>query len=146
MLPDQIEAIRRDYPDCFGCGAGNPLGLQLDDFRVEGALVVASFTPRPEYHGFSDLLHGGVVAAALDEIMAWTAIHLENVMVMTGTLDLRYRKPAPVDAEFVLEGELTERRGRRIRLAGRMVHSGSVVAQASGLFLVVADLDQPATI
>ena len=143
MLPERIEAIRRDYPDCFGCGVENPLGLQLDDFRVQGDGVVADFTPRPEYHGFSDLLHGGVVAAALDEIMAWTAILLEDIMVMTGTLDLRYRKPAPVDAVFALEGRLKERRGRRIRLEGRMLHAGTVVAQAAGLFLVVSDLGQP---
>ena len=55
-----------------------------------------------------------IVAAALDEIMAWTAILTENVMVMTGTLELRYRKPAAVAASFTLQGELLERRGRRL--------------------------------
>ena len=72
--------------------------------------------------------------------MAWTAILVAEVMVMTGTLDLRYRKPAKVDATFALEGELLERRGRRLTLQGRMSEKETVVAEASGLFLAIEDL------
>jgi acyl-coenzyme A thioesterase PaaI-like protein len=141
-LPGRIETLRRGYADCFGCGAANPIGLQLDGFRIESTKVCAGFVPRPDYHGFSELLHGGIVAAALDEIMAWTAILLEDVMVMTGTLELRYRKPAQVDRSFSLEGELIERRGRRLRLAGQMLDKQTVVAEGSGLFLAIEDLTE----
>lgn len=144
-LPDQIAAIRAEYDHCFGCGTGNPIGLQLDGFSRDGSKVTAAFTPRVDYHGFSDLLHGGIVAAALDEIMAWTAILVAEVMVMTGTLELRYRKPAKVETTFGLEGELLDRRGRRLQLKGRMIDQPRtdhplVVAEASGLFLAVQDL------
>ena len=139
-LPDRIEAIRADYAHCFGCGPENPIGLGLTDFVNEGATVTAAFTPRPAYHGFNEVLHGGIVATALDEIMAWTAILSREVMVMTGTLELRYRKPAPVDTCYRLEGWVEERRGRRLRLHGRMLDGPTAVAEASGLFLVVADL------
>ena len=61
-------------------------------------------------------------------------------MVMTGTLELRYWKPASVDTCYKLEGRLEERRGRRLRLTGRMFDGSTAVAEASGLFLVVADL------
>jgi len=139
-LPERISAIRAEYDHCFGCGPNNPIGLQLDSFKLSSNTVKAVFIPREHYHGFSDLLHGGIVATGLDEIMAWTAILVENVMVMTGTLDLRYRKPARVDATFVLEGELIERRGRRLRLTGRMLDGSTTVAEASGLFLAIQDL------
>jgi acyl-coenzyme A thioesterase PaaI-like protein len=146
-LPDQITAIRAEYNHCFGCGTSNPIGLQLDGFSRDASKVRADFTPRADYHGFSDLLHGGIVAAALDEIMAWTAILVAEVMVMTGTLELRYRKPAKVESTFSLEGELLERRGRRLQLKGRMIDQQRidqplVVAEASGLFLAVQDLRQ----
>ena len=139
-LPDRIAAIRADYAHCFGCGADNPIGLGLADFTREGLIVSAGFVPRSAYHGFSNMLHGGIVATALDEIMAWSAILVEEVMVMTGTLELRYRKPAAVDTHYRLEGQVEERRGRRIRLSGRMLDGATSVAEASGLFLVVADL------
>lgn len=140
-LPDRIAVIRTEYDHCFGCGPNNPIGLHLDGFERSSNKVKAVFTPRKDYHGFSELLHGGIVATGLDEIMAWTAILVENVMVMTGTLDLRYRKPAKVDATFILEGELVERRGRRLQLAGRMLDGHTTVADAAGLFLAIQDLD-----
>ena len=139
-LSDRIETIRADYAHCFGCGSENPVGLGLTGFVNEGGAITAEFVPRTDYHGFNDVLHGGIVATALDEIMAWTAILLEGVMVMTGTLELRYRKPAAVDTCYKLEGRLEERRGRRLRLAGRVLEGPTAVAEAWGLFLVVADL------
>ena len=139
-LPDRVEAIRRGYDHCFGCGPNNPIGLHLDGFDRTDNMIRASFDPRIDFHGFSDLLHGGIVATALDEIMAWTAILVEDVMVMTGKLDLRYRKPAKVTSTFVLEGELLERRGRRLQIKARMLDGDVVIAEASGLFLAIEDL------
>lgn len=145
-LPDRIAAVRRDYRQCFGCGQDNPLGLQLDGFERTEDAVLAAFTPRPEYRGFSTVLHGGVVATALDEILAWTAILVEGVMVMTGTLNLKYRSPASTNATFRLEGRLLERRGKRLRMQGKMHDGATVIAEAEGLFLVVGDIDPAAEI
>lgn len=139
-LSNRIEAIRADYAHCFGCGTANPIGLGLSGFTRVGSTVTASFLPRPAYHGFNDMLHGGIVATALDEIMAWSAILVEEAMVLTGTLELRYRKPAPIDSRYQLEGRVEERRGRRIRISGRMLDGATAVAEASGLFLVIAEL------
>lgn len=139
-LPDRIEAIRADYAQCFGCGSENPIGLGLTSFTREGSTVTAEFLPRPAYNGFNNMLHGGIVATALDEIMAWAAILVEEVMVMTGTLELRYLRPAPVDTRYLLDGRVEERRGRRLRVHGSMLEGATTVAEASGLFLVVADL------
>lgn len=142
MIDDHVRAIRSRYDHCFGCGSGNPSGLHIDGFRSEGDFVVASFTPQQDHRGFAELLHGGIVATALDEIMAWTAILKERVMVMTGNLELRYRKPAKVTAQFTLEGEVLERSGKRLRLAGRMLDGGILIAEASGLFLAIEDLNE----
>ncbi len=133
--PEEIEAIRSEYAHCFACGRGNPIGMHLDGFaRVDGEVVV-SFTPRPEYAGFDGVLHGGIVATALDEIMAWSAMLDAGSLVYTGTMELRYRKVAPVDAEYELRGRVDEQRGRRFRLSGRMLTGGGEVASASGLYV-----------
>jgi acyl-coenzyme A thioesterase PaaI-like protein len=141
MTSDRIAAMRRGYDQCFGCGTGNPIGLGLDGFRRDDSKVTATFVPRPEFSGFAGVLHGGIVATALDEIMAWTAILVEDVMVVTGKLDLRYRKPATTTSEFVMTGEILRRRGRRLEIAGRMHADDTLVAEASGIFLAVEELE-----
>ena len=133
--PETIEAIRREYAHCFACGRSNPLGLQLDGFARDGGEVVVSFRPRPEYSGFDGVLHGGIVATALDEIMAWAAMLEAGSLVFTGTMEVRYNKVAPVDADYELRGRIDEQRGRRFRLAGRMLTGGVEVARGSGLYV-----------
>ncbi|MDH3731120.1 MAG: hypothetical protein OES13_08365, partial [Acidimicrobiia bacterium] len=88
ITPSQIAALRRDYDHCFACGQANPIGLGLDGFRVVDDEVVVDWTPRPEYRGFDATLHGGIVATALDEVLAWAAIYFEGVLAVTATLDL----------------------------------------------------------
>jgi acyl-coenzyme A thioesterase PaaI-like protein len=133
--PTELARLRREYAHCFGCGPDNPLGLRLDGFERDGDTVRAEFVPRSEYRGFSDILHGGIIATALDEILAWTAILVENTMVVTGKLELRYRKPAPADATYLLEGTLLESQGRRLVIGGTCRVGETLIAEATGLFI-----------
>lgn len=120
------------------------IGLQIGGFESTGGVVSAQFTPRAEYRGFEDVLHGGIIATALDEMLSWTAILLERVVVVTAKLELRYAKPAPVPATYRLTGALEERRGRRLLMRGECrTVPDTVVASASGLFLVVPGSDDP---
>lgn len=135
LADGDIDAMRAEYAHCFGCGPDNPMGLRLRDFVRDESTVSAIFVPRPEYRGFAEILHGGVIATALDEILAWTAILVANTMVVTGRLDVRFRKPAPADATYRLEGALIERRGKRLILEGSCRRDDAPVATARGLFL-----------
>ena len=80
-------------------------------------------------------LHGGVIAAALDETCAWTAVLLADTLAVTATLDIRYRKPAGTADMLSLVGTLGEASGRRLRLGARLLHDETVLAEAQGLFL-----------
>ena len=134
---ERIAAIRARYDDCFGCGAANQSGLQLDGFSRDGDQVSVTFVPQSHHTGFADILHGGIVATALDEIMAWTAMLVEGVLVVTGTMELRFRKPARAGATFRLVGELIERRGRRLMINGTLYDGETMIADANAMFLVV---------
>ena len=111
-------AVRARYNDCFGCGLDNPIGLHLDGFVAEGDELLATFNPRAAYQGFAGVLHGGILAALLDETLAWTAMMVEGQYVVTANLELKYRKPAPADRPYELRGRIEDRRGRRLKLAG----------------------------
>lgn len=143
-IDERVQAVKADYEDCFGCGRNNPIGLQLDGFTVDDGEVSASFAPRELYRGFEGVLHGGVLATALDEMMSWTAILDQGVFVVTGKLDLRFRNPAPVTGVFRLVARVDERRGRRLMISGECHRpDGEVAAEASGLFLVSREVDPP---
>jgi acyl-coenzyme A thioesterase PaaI-like protein len=134
----KVAAVKAAYEDCFGCGRANPIGLHLDEFTPDGeGGITATFRPRPEYRGFAGVLHGGIVAAALDETLAWTAILLADAMTLTARLELRYRNPAPPDRPLRVSGRIVEQRGRRLVLAGDLTEGSTPIAQAEGLFLVV---------
>jgi acyl-coenzyme A thioesterase PaaI-like protein len=137
-----VDRIRRHYDDgCFACGRENPLGLHLDGFEFAGGVVTARFDPRPHYRGAGTTLHGGVAATGLDEILVWAGLLAEHVLTVTGSLELRDRKPVYVTDAVELRGWVDERRGRRLRLAGELVVDGQTRVQASGLYLVSSDLE-----
>jgi acyl-coenzyme A thioesterase PaaI-like protein len=132
-----LNKVRAEYGHCFGCGLDNPIGLHVDHFTRDGNTVEATFSPRDSYRGFHDILHGGIISTALDEILAWTAILVAGTMAVTATMDLKFRNPASVDDEFRLTGHLIEQRGRRLRLEGSCAVGNTVIADARALFLAV---------
>ena len=55
---------------CFVCGRNNPVGLHMR-FHDDGESKVASeFTVPDHYQGYPGIVHGGVLAAMLDEVVA----------------------------------------------------------------------------
>jgi len=55
---------------CFVCGSANPRGLGVR-FEVENGVVTTRFVPHRDHCGYNDRVHGGVMAALLDEVMGW---------------------------------------------------------------------------
>jgi acyl-coenzyme A thioesterase PaaI-like protein len=122
---------------CFACGDDNPIGMHLDDIRRERDQVLATLHPRPEYQSYPGVLHGGLSATALDEVMGYAAILLAGSWAATATMDIRYRAQVPYDAPLPLVAGLTDTRGRRVRAWARLLlPSGEVGAEANGLLIV----------
>lgn len=140
-LAERVKRVKASYEGCFGCGRANAIGLHLDGFARDGSVIRASFLPRAEYRGFHGILHGGIVAAALDEVMGWTAILLEGTMAVTAKLELRYRNPAPAEGTYELEGEIVQRSGRRLIIAATCTRNATTIAEAEGVFLATESVD-----
>ena len=135
-----IAALRAAYSRCFGCGLDNTLGLQLDGFTIDESSVNAPFTPKAEFAGFEGIVHGGVVATALDEVSAWSAMLTEGVFVYTAKLDIRFRRQADLDSDFLLSAAVVERRGRRLTIDATLSGDDRTVAESIGLFIVAEDI------
>lgn len=100
----------RDAGWCFACGQENPIGLRLR-FHEDGEGIRAEFTPGPQYQGYAGVLHGGVIAAALDDAMA-NLFHRRGQETVTGRLEVRYRREAPIGTRLIVSARVTGDRGR----------------------------------
>jgi acyl-coenzyme A thioesterase PaaI-like protein len=127
---------RTEYQGCFVCGAQNPAGLKLV-FRHEGERVVADFLPSESFQGFPGVVHGGILASLLDETLSRTAL-LYQQWVMTGRLEIRYRRPAMIGQLLRITGEVEVRRARMLIARGSIAlvaDPAEVVAEGRGTFL-----------
>ena len=113
------------YQGCFACGLRNEHGLQLT-FWTEGDEIVTEFTPDAHYQGFPGVLHGGILATLLDETLSRTA-SIKGRWMMTGRLEIRYRRPAPL--------------GPRLRVTARQISSRSRIVHAEGEVRLADDPD-----
>ena len=139
-----VEAVRKEFGDtCFACGRRNPLGLHLDAWDYVDGMAVAVFKPKREHVGADQTLHGGLAATVLDEAMAWAAIFTHHVLPVTGTLDLRFRKPLLVTDTITAFGKVEDRRGRRLAISGHLDAGDGPAAEARGIFLVKREIQPP---
>ena len=110
-MTGEISLQERYFPQltCFGCGAANERGLKLKSYVHPDGIVHAEFTPWPEHDNGSGYLNGGIIATLLDchSAAAVTNVAFENgwrplpgaeVPFVTSGLDVRYLRPAPLDA------------------------------------------------
>lgn len=117
------------------------LGLDYEAPAGDGPLR-ARFVPDPARHrGAPGFLHGGVAATVLDETMAAVGFVLDGVHTATATLELRYRRPVPLDGSVVTaeawrEAPQGRSPTRRHRVRGRLLLAdGTVAVEARGIFV-----------
>ena len=120
---------------CFVCGVENPYGLGLRFYETGPDQVEAEHTVPERYQGYPGVVHGGVVAAMLDEMVSRaTMIDRPGQFMVTARLDIAYRAPVPVGAPLRLTGRLTRRRGRfAFARAELRLDDGTLAAEAEGM-------------
>ncbi len=101
--------VDNDY--CFACGSKNPLGLHLTFYR-EGDFMCTRVQPLAHWQGFEGVVHGGLQATIMDDMMSNYLQHVHGVWGTTAELSLRYRKPVPVDEELIFKATLKQSRGK----------------------------------
>ena len=90
---------------CFVCGIDNSAGLKAR-FYVKEDRVCMPLEVQPHHCGYPEVVHGGVVAAALDECMAWAANRVLGLMCVTGRLSIRYMHQTPPNAGLEVQAKV----------------------------------------
>jgi acyl-coenzyme A thioesterase PaaI-like protein len=121
---------------CWGCG-DNAAGIHLRRPEEEGLTEYeANLVFDDRHQAAPGLVHGGLVAAALDEACGLLATWYRFPTV-TGRLFVNYRRPVPINTELLVRARLDREHGRRIHIDGEVVDGGDVLAQARGAFVHV---------
>jgi uncharacterized protein (TIGR00369 family) len=124
---------------CFGCGGGNARGMKLTFEQDDVARkIVGRFRLGAEYQGAFGIIHGGVIAVVLDEVMG-KVCRFRGVRAVTAEMNVEYLKPVWVDADLVVEGYEKEIEGRNLHLIGEIKdRSGRLLARSRGRFVILA--------
>jgi acyl-coenzyme A thioesterase PaaI-like protein len=127
---------------CFVCGESNPHGLKLR-FHAEGNVVTAKFRPCPEHIGFKGVVHGGITATVLDEIMVWACVVATRKFAFCAELNVRYLQPLTPDVEVLVTSELVaDRRGRILEAKAAVLNAaGEPLVQATGKYMPIRTAD-----
>lgn len=129
--------------DCFVCGVENPYGLKLDFYEIEpGKVVVETIVP-DFYQGYPSIVHGGIVACLVDEVLG--RAHMGNDQdkprfMYTAKLTVQYRQPVPTNKPIRIVGSAIQSK-KRIATSKAEIFSpeGILLVEAEGLLVDVPD-------
>jgi len=125
---------------CFVCGRENPVGLKLNFYTLSSGKVRSEVNIPVKYEGYPGTVHGGIIAAILDECGGRAQMTEPDRFMVTAQLNVRYRLPVPPETPLVVFGEAGERRGRVSYARSEIQNlAGDILAEAE---LVLVDIPQ----
>ena len=138
MMEETLERLSGS-PGCFICDndESNPRSLRLKIMWDDKAQVVKiPFCPDQSWCGYSDIVHGGLVAAVLDDAMAWAVKRQSGQWGFTVDFHLRYKKPVEHGRHYMVVAEVGELGGRKITAQAKVLDQDErPVVLAEAVFL-----------
>ncbi len=124
---------------CFGCGKDNECGLQLvinsSDGKAEADVVFKEF-----HEGWKGIVHGGILAAAIDEVMAHALSSKGVESGVTAELTVRFKKPVKVGEKYKVVAEVVSSKGRKFIIKGEIIRDGEVYVKGEAVYIRVKEV------
>lgn len=126
---------------CLVCGFKNDLSLKAEFFELEDKSLCALVTFKDHHQGYPGRVHGGILAAILDEtigraMMPYTG---EDKWGVTTTLTTKYKKPVPINEEIRIIGKITYGNGRMYEGEGYiLLNDDTVAVTAKGNYICMS--------
>lgn len=115
----------------FGCGSRNRKGLRLQfTVAASGKQIRTRWVPTKEFQGYADIVHGGMLALVLDELML-NLLWKQKMPAVTAEMSVRFLKPARV-------GQPVQATARIRGMKGRLIEMEAEAKNANGKILSIA--------
>ena len=146
LQTSETSQTRLKHPNsrhCFVCGVENKFGLQLKFYEIENGDVVVETTVPERFQGYPGVVHGGIVASLVDEVLgrAHFGSDPENPRFMyTAKLSVNYRKPVPTEKLIKVVGHAEKSKKRSATSTAEILGpDGELLADASAVLVNVPD-------
>jgi len=122
---------------CLVCGRDNESSLKARFYELDSGELLGVFAPLEEHQSYPGRLHGGISSALLDETIGRAVNLLDpEAWGVTVELNLRFRKPVPLDGEVRAVARITKDSRRIFEGTGEIILADDTVAvEASGKYL-----------
>jgi uncharacterized protein (TIGR00369 family) len=125
---------------CFICGLQNPVGLKMDFYITEPGQVRAEISIPSHFEGYPGVVHGGIIAAVLDETGGRALMEEPTRFMVTAQLNVRYRKPVHTETPLAVMGVAGQRRGRAAEAHAEIhAENGDLLAEAELLLVDIPE-------
>lgn len=119
-------------------------------YEIENGELICIFTPSNEHQSYPNRLHGGIVAAVVDETIGRAIMMNQNTNVWGVTIEFttRFKKPIPLNVPLKVVARITNETSRTFEGTGELLlPKGEVAATGFGKYLrmpieKIADFDQ----
>lgn len=91
------------------------MGLHLHIYETEPGVVESQYIAPDHFQGYPGVLHGGIVAAILDEITGRAHMGSDPMnprFMFTGKLEVKYRKNVPIGRMLKIVGKAGRTKGK----------------------------------
>ncbi len=128
---------------CFVCGIENPFGLGMEFYTTAPDEVTSWYTVPRRFEGYPGVVHGGIVASLVDEVVG--RVHMgdepQNARFMyTARLTVQYRNPVPVETPLRIVGHAVKRKKRTATSKAEIyAPDGTLLAEAQAILVDVPE-------
>ena len=99
--------------------------------------------PDDTWNGYPGVVHGGIIAAIMDDSMAWSVFKTAGKWGVTAKMTLRYRRSMKTVSEYTVRGRVTKVTGKRYSTESSIIdEDGNIIAESSGLFIVSENMNE----
>ena len=137
-------------PNSIACGPENPASLGCVFYNLEDGEVGTFFEGKRVHEGQLNIVHGGLSAAVLDELMGRSAMAygrteaVDNAddetitRYVTAEMTVKYKKPVLIGTKIFGFGRVHKKEGRRIYTSAELINEdGELLQTGEGIFVEV---------
>jgi acyl-coenzyme A thioesterase PaaI-like protein len=137
MGPDSMPTANSGsgFSDRAVGGAANPTSVEVT-VTFEPDEVVARVVLRQAFEGAPGRAHGGIVAAAFDDVTGFVIGQIHEP-AFTGELTVRYVAPVPINEPLEMRARLESRERRKLFITAEAHHGELLVATCRAIYITV---------